>query len=131
MPDSSHATVAVESNHAVVLQPGESFHTLRTFVPVHQGDYFQTLVEYRGFMMAQGLRPATPPTDGKGAIWCAWGYGRTVRPQQVYDTLPTAKKLAFTWITLDDGWQNNVGDWALDPKKFPNGDADMRASQSC
>jgi alpha-galactosidase len=94
---------------------------------VHQGDYFQTLVEYRNFMMAQGLRPAPPPTDGKGAIWCAWGYGRTVRPQQVYDTLPTAKKLAFTWVTLDDGWQNNVGDWALDAKKFPNGDADMRA----
>lgn len=127
MPDSSHATVAVESKHALVLQPGESFHTLRTFVAVHQGDYFQTLVEYRSFMMAQGLRPATPPTDGKGAIWCAWGYGRTIRPQQVYDTLPTAKKLAFKWVTLDDGWQNNVGDWALDPKKFPNGDADMRA----
>ena len=127
MPDSSHATVAVQSNHKLELKPGESFHTLRTFVAVHQGDYFQTLVEYRKFMMAQGLRPAAPPTDGDGAIWCAWGYGRTVHPQQVYDTLPTAKKLDFKWVTLDDGWQNNVGDWALDPKKFPNGDADMKA----
>jgi alpha-galactosidase len=84
-------------------------------------------VEYRRFMLSQGLRPATPPTDAQGAIWCAWGYGRTVRPQQVYDTLPTVKQLGFKWVTLDDGWQNNVGDWALDPKKFPNGDADMRA----
>jgi alpha-galactosidase len=96
-------------------------------VAVHEGDYFRTLVEYRRFMQAQGLRPAQPPTDGDGAIWCAWGYGRTVRPQQVYDTLPTVKELGFKWVTLDDGWQNNVGDWALDPKKFPNGDADMRA----
>jgi alpha-galactosidase len=127
MPDSNHAKLAVELERAVVLKPGESFHTLRTFVAVHQGDYFGTLVEYRRFMMAQGLRPATPPTDGKGAIWCAWGYGRTFRPQQVYDTLPTVKQLGFKWVTLDDGWQNNVGDWALDPKKFPNGDADMRA----
>jgi alpha-galactosidase len=127
MPDSNHAKIAVELERTIDLKPGESFHTLRTFVSVHQGDYFRTLVEYRRFMLAQGLRPATPPTDAQGAIWCAWGYGRTVRPQQVYDTLPTVKQLGFKWVTLDDGWQNNVGDWALDPKKFPNGDADMRA----
>ncbi|HET7209672.1 MAG TPA: glycoside hydrolase family 36 protein [Terriglobales bacterium] len=127
MPDATHAKVAVESEQKLVLKPGESFHTLRTFVAVHQGDYFRTLLEYRRFMVAQGLRPAQPPIDGDGAIWCAWGYGRTVRPQQVYDTLPTVKKLGFKWVTLDDGWQNNVGDWALDPKKFPHGDADMRA----
>ena len=127
MPDSNHAKIAVELERTIVLKPGENFHTLRTFVSVHQGDYFRTLVEYRRFMLAQGLRPATPPTDGKGAIWCAWGYGRTFRPQQVYDTLPTVKQLGFKWVTLDDGWQNNVGDWALDAKKFPNGDADMRA----
>ena len=127
MPDSNHAKIAVELERTIVLKPGENFHTLRTFVSVHQGDYFRTLVEYRRFMLAQGLRPATPPTDGKGAIWCAWGYGRTFRPQQVYDTLPTVKQLGFKWVTLDDGWQNNVGDWALDAKKFPHGDADMRA----
>jgi alpha-galactosidase len=127
MPDVTHAKVAVESEQKRLVKPGESFHTLRTFVAVHEGDYFRTLVEYRRFMQAQGLRPAQPPTDGDGAIWCAWGYGRTVRPQQVYDTLPTVKELGFKWVTLDDGWQNNVGDWALDPKKFPNGDADMRA----
>ncbi len=127
MPDSSYATVGVERNEITILKPGENFHTFRTFVAVHQRDYFNALVEYRRFMIAQGLRPAAPPTDGKGAIWCAWGYGRTVRPQQVYDTLPTAKKLGFKWVVLDDGWQNNVGDWALDPKKFPNGDEDMKA----
>jgi alpha-galactosidase len=127
MPHSNHATIAVELERTIVLKPGESFHTLRTFVSVHRGDYFRTLVEYRRFMLAQGLRPATPPADGKGGMWCAWGYGRTFRPQQVYDTLPTVKQLGFKWVTLDDGWQNNVGDWALDPKKFPNGDADMRA----
>jgi alpha-galactosidase len=30
-------------------------------------------------------------------------------------------------VTLDDGWQNNYGDWQLDPKKFPHGDADIKA----
>jgi alpha-galactosidase len=127
MPDSVHALIAVKSRHAVSLDPGKSFHTFRTFVAVHQGDYFRSLADYRRFMMKQGFQMASPPDDAYGAIWCAWGYGRSVQPKQIYDTLPTVKRLGFTWVTIDDGWQNNVGDWALDPKKFPNGDADMKA----
>ena len=127
MPDAAHATIAVRFTKDISLSPGESFHTFRTFVAVHQGDYFRALADYRRFMMKQGFQMATAPDDAFGAIWCAWGYGRKVQPQQVYDSLPTAKRLGFKWVTLDDGWQNNVGDWQLDPKKFPNGDADMKA----
>jgi alpha-galactosidase len=127
MPDAGHAQVAVHSTREQTLEPGESFHTLRTFVSVHQGDYFRTLTEYRRLMMRQGLQMATAPDSAFGPIWCAWGYGRSVQLKQVYDSLPTAKKLGFSWVTLDDGWQNNYGDWELDPKKFPHGDADMKA----
>ena len=127
MPDARHAHVAVQATKARSLRPGESFRTLRTFVAVHQGDYFGTLTAYRRMMTKQGFQMASAPESAFGAIWCAWGYGRTVQPKQVYDTLPTVKKMGFTWVTLDDGWQNNVGDWQLDPKKFPNGDADMKA----
>jgi alpha-galactosidase len=127
MPDPAYARIAVRFTKALSLSPGKSFHTFRTFVAVHRGDYFRTLADYRRFMMKQGFQTAIAPDDAFGAIWCAWGYGRSVQPQQVYDTLPTVKRLGFVWVTLDDGWQNNVGDWALDPKKFPHGDADMKA----
>lgn len=127
MPDAANAKIAVRFTKAISLSPGESFHTFRTFVDVHHGDYFRALADYRRFMMKQGFQMTTPPNNAFGAIWCAWGYGRSVQPKQVYDSLPTAKRLGFVWVTLDDGWQNNVGDWALDPKKFPHGDADMKA----
>jgi alpha-galactosidase len=127
MPDARHAHVAVRSNRERMLDPGESFHTLRTFVSVHQGDYFRTLTEYRRLMVRQGFQMASAPDSAFGPIWCAWGYGRSVKLQQVYDTLPTVKKMGFSWVTLDDGWQNNYGDWGVDPKKFPHGDADMKA----
>ncbi|HXM64820.1 MAG TPA: glycoside hydrolase family 36 protein [Terriglobales bacterium] len=127
MPDARHARVAVHSSRERTLDPGESFHTLRTFVSVHQGDYFRTLTEYRRLMVRQGFQMASAPDSAFGPIWCAWGYGRSVQLKQVYDTLPTVKKLGFSWVTLDDGWQNNYGDWGVDPKKFPNGDADMKA----
>jgi alpha-galactosidase len=127
MPDADHARVAVQSNRKQTLAPGETLRTLRTFVSIHQGDYFRTLTEYRRLMAHQGFQMAAAPDSAFGPIWCAWGYGRSVQLKQVYDTLPTAKKLGFSWVTLDDGWQNNYGDWELDPKKFPHGDADMKA----
>jgi alpha-galactosidase len=127
MPDAAHATLAIRFTKGRSLGPGESFHTFRTFTAVHQGDYYRALTDYRRFMTKQGFQMATAPDDAFGAIWCAWGYGRSVEPKQVYDTLPTAKRLGFRWVTLDDGWQDNVGDWHLDPRKFPNGDADIKA----
>jgi alpha-galactosidase len=127
MPNTRQARVSVQYRHNRSLPPGESFHTFRTFVTVHEGDYFQTLVTYRGFMSKLGFHMASAPEDAFGAIWCAWGYGRNFKPQQVYDTLPTVKRMGFKWVTLDDGWQNNYGDWQLDPKKFPHGDADIKA----
>jgi len=127
MLNARQAQVGVQYRHEQSLQPGESFHTFRTFVTVHTGDYFQTLLTYRRFMLKQGFQMAKAPDSAFGAIWCAWGYGRDFKPQQVYDTLPTVKRMGFTWVTLDDGWQNNYGDWQLDPKKFPRGDADIKA----
>jgi alpha-galactosidase len=127
MPDARHARVAVRSTRERTLEPRESFHTLRTFVSVHQGDYFRTLIEYRRLMVRQGFQMASAPDSAFGPIWCAWGYGRSVQLKQVYDTLPTVKKMGFSWVTVDDGWQNNYGDWGVDPKKFPHGDADMKA----
>jgi alpha-galactosidase len=126
MPDARYALLSVRSNQELTIPPGETVHTLRTFVAVHQGDYFQTLVEYRRLMSKQGFQMASAPDSAFGAIWCAWGYGRNVQLKQVYGTLPTVKDMGFTWVTLDDGWQNNYGDWNLDPKKFVNGDGDMK-----
>ena len=121
------ATVAVEFKHDQVLKPGATLKTFRTFAAVHQGDYFQTLRDYREVMIAQGVRFDAAPESAFAPIWCAWGYGRKIKPSQIYNALPIVKKLGFTWVTLDDGWQTAQGDWFLQPQKWPNGDADMRA----
>ena len=127
MPDRTGATLGVRGGDARVLGPGQTLNTLRTFVTVHGGDCFQSLGLYQRMMARQGFHMAKSPESAFGPIWCAWGYGRSVVPSQVYGTLPMAKKMGFTWVTFDDGWQNNCGDWALDPKKFPGGDQDMKA----
>jgi alpha-galactosidase len=126
MPDNSHATMAVSYAAKRTLKPGETLQTYRTFVTVHQGDYFAALREYRKIMVAQGVRfPASPPSAFE-PIWCAWGYRREFKPEQIYNALPAVTKLGFGWVTLDDGWQTVEGDWYVNPAKFAAGDADMR-----
>jgi alpha-galactosidase len=127
MPDQEHATVAVHFKLNRELKPGETIKTFRTFVIVHQGDYFRSLSEYRRAMVKQGVVFKPSPGDAFSPIWCAWGYGRKCTPAQVYNALLIVKKLGFRWVTLDDGWQTAEGDWFLNPEKFPGGDRDMKA----
>ncbi|HYM05051.1 MAG TPA: glycoside hydrolase family 36 protein [Terriglobales bacterium] len=124
-PDRATVGVVFQQHH--VLKPGATLKTFRTFAAVHQGDYFETLRDYRGVMIAQGVRFNPAPESAFEPIWCAWGYGRKMKPSQLFGALPIVKKLGFTWVTLDDGWQTAQGDWFLQPQKYPNGDADMRA----
>ena len=77
-------------------------------------------------MMRQGVACRPPPARFE-PIWCAWGYGREFTPEQVLATLPVVKRLGFGWVTLDDGWQVARGRLDPPPRKFPRGDADMKA----
>ncbi len=127
MPDASRASVAVEYRHPETLRPGATLKTFRTFAAVHEGDHFRTLTLYRRAMVKQGVTFRPAPDSAFEPIWCAWGFGRTFTPAQVYNALPVVRKMGFGWVTLDDGWQTTQGDWALAGSKFPKGDADMRA----
>lgn len=126
-PTSALATLAVHFEVRTALAPGASLDTLHTFVGVHPGDHFQTLSDYRRYMVQQGVQlPAAPPSAFE-PLWCAWGYGRAATVEQVIATLPIVKQLGFGWATLDDGWQVAQGGWTPNPIKYPHGDADMKA----
>jgi alpha-galactosidase len=119
------AHLALVAEQKVRLGPGEHFDTLETFVCVHRGDYFATLDSYRLYMADLGVCAPKPPAASYSPIWCAWGYERNFSTELVLSTLPKVKELGLDWAVLDDGWQNNVGDWRLDTAKFPRGKPDM------
>ncbi|MDW8130411.1 MAG: alpha-galactosidase [Bryobacterales bacterium] len=121
------ARLAVRQKVGRSLPTGERLATWRTFVAVHRGDHFRALRDYSRAMARRGFRLRPAPESAFMPLWCGWGYGRQFTPAQIYGALPMVKKLGFAWVTLDDGWQTSEGDWFLDPKKFPRGDADMRA----
>ena len=119
--------VKVEYKKNKTLKPGESLNTFETFVNIHKGDHYRTMKNFREIMAMKGLKIKEAPEDSYESIWCAWGYERDVKINEVLGTLPEAKELGFKWAVLDDGWQTSEGDWYLEPKKFPNGDEDMKA----
>jgi alpha-galactosidase len=127
MPDPGQATLGISFRTDQVLKAGATLETFRSFVSVHQGDHFQTLKAYSRIMQRRGVKFQPAPESAFEPIWCAWGYGRTFTPSQVDGALPVVKKLGFSWVGVDDGWQSSDGDWLLVKTKFPSGDADMKA----
>jgi len=121
------AHIAVESAEARKLEPGQTLITDRTFLIAHTGDHFSPLTQYRKFLEEEGVAGPQAPESAFAPVWCAWGYEREFTVEQIVNTLPKARELGFEWAVLDDGWQNNEGDWYIDRRKFPRGDDDMRA----
>lgn len=127
MPDAKHASLGIEFAKTQQIAPGESVATFRTFAIAHRGDFYTALLTYKRMMQRLGQPVSARAADaGFRPMWCAWGYGRRFKVEQIEKTIPEAKRLGFEWVTVDDGWQTKYGDLKLNPQKFPRGDADMK-----
>ncbi len=118
--------LAITEPYKHALQPGEQLTLPQAFVATHEGDYFAVLDAYRRIMAVRGIASPHSPETAYEAVWCAWGYERACTSQLIEDTLPKVRDLGLRWAVIDDGWQTNVGDWKVDPAKYPRGEADMR-----
>lgn len=119
--------ISIADNKKFTLKSNDSFETLETFLSFHKSDYFETLASFSNMMKDRGIKFKDIDDSAYEPIWCAWGYERNFNVKEVLNTLPKVKELGLKWAVLDDGWQTAEGDWYLNPKKFPNGDRDMKA----
>jgi len=119
-------TLGVVYKKQVLLKPGGALSTFRTFVAVHEGDHYNTLAQYRRFMERQGFTFRQAPDDAYGNEWCGWGFEESWTPDQLLNALPKVKELGLTWVVLDMGWFNGLGDFFPDRTRFPRGDEDLR-----
>jgi alpha-galactosidase len=126
MCDERGASLAATATIKQTLAPGETLEPPEMFVAVHGGDYFAVLDAYRQIMATRGMQSSPPPESAYEPIWCAWGYERSCTPELIAKTLPKVRELGLRWAVIDDGWQNNVGDWRLNAEKYPGGDQQMQ-----
>ncbi len=107
------------------LNKNDSLETFETFVTVHEGDCFSSLRQFSRVMQMKGMKFVKSEPSAFEPIWCAWGYERNFTLKEILGTLPKVKELGLKWVVLDDGFQQAIGDWDVNRKKFPNGDDDM------
>jgi len=127
MVDSQQAHIRMVYPHAFTLQPRDTLRGPRTFVMIHDGDFFEALTTFAHLMEKQGIRTPAYPETAYEPIWCAWGYGRNFNIHDILNTIPKVKELGLEWVVLDDGWQIMDGDWMPNPMRFPEGEKDMKA----
>lgn len=124
--ENGSVSVGLVDSTSFTLSPDDSAAVVPFVVILHEGDYFNALQTYASTMRANGFVPAPTPTSSYEPEWCAWGYGRDFKVDQILATLPKVKELGFGWVTIDDGWQSANGDWKPWRKKFPRSDPEFR-----
>jgi len=107
---------------ATTLKPGETFSTPRSFVAVYTGDFYEPLRLWSAVLQREGWPVPKPSNEDYNISWCSWGYEFDVTPAQMLGTVPKLKELGIKWVTLDDRWFVNYGDWEPRSDTFP-GDA--------
>ncbi len=109
------------------LKPGQHWSSSVYAVLTHNGDVYNGLEVWSDLLQVRGMKFPESPKSSFDPIWCSWGYEDDYTSDEVLSTLPVAREMDIKWAVLDAGWYDRDTYWDLHPKKYPNGDASMRA----
>ncbi len=95
---------------------GQAEHELQWFLAY--GEPLEVLSRYAELLAATlGVRPRQPAPR----VWCSWyGYYTHISEARLLQTLAGLQGLPLEVFQVDDGWQQNIGDWEPNDK-FPSG----------
>ncbi len=114
----------------VSFAPGETYSVQAPVgIVVHTGDFYTPLEIYKELLIDQGLaiRTTSPKWMFEG-YWKTWGWEADFTLEQIYNRIPELLSLGIKQVMIDDGWFTHLGDWEPVKSKYPNGDADVKAS---
>ena len=118
----ARASVLMELDSPVVLEPGDTLFALKQFVYEGKGDFYRPLRTFSNYMQeTHDWEAPVSPEDAYEPVWCAWGYERTFTVDEVIGTLPKVVELGFKWVDIDDGYQICEGDWTTNDRIGPEG----------
>jgi alpha-galactosidase len=105
---------------AHVLQPSETFASPTAFLGVFSGDLDAAGAATRVFVDRR-IAPPLPALDFPWAGFDTWGYSLEIDQPTVEVLIDRASALGVETFTLDAGWFSRLGDWLVDPQRFPGG----------
>jgi alpha-galactosidase len=107
------------------IQPNESFETPQVFTMVYNNhkdpdEILNTAVpdfirKHMGIRLSELKEKPT-------FVYNSWHpFGKDINEKLVMELAKTAADAGMKEFVIDDGWQDNYGDWGIDKSKFPNG----------
>jgi alpha-galactosidase len=106
------------------LAPGEKFTSPRTFIGLYQGEKWQDAFEgpfadlVREKLGVRFFEKKDPPLSYYNS-WLPWRWD--IDEKLIRESIDAVAETGFEVFTIDEGWEDAMGDWNPDPKKFPNG----------
>ncbi|OGD21493.1 MAG: hypothetical protein A2W03_12040 [Candidatus Aminicenantes bacterium RBG_16_63_16] len=106
------------------LAPGETFVSPRTFIGLYQGEKWQDAFEgpladlVREKFGVRFFEKKDPPLSYYNS-WLPWM--SNIDEKLIRESIDAVAETGFEVFTIDEGWEDAMGDWNPDPKKFPNG----------
>jgi len=101
---------------------GSYYTSLKTAIILQEGDYFNCLSIFSKMIQSQGLHFPEGTNASYEPSWCSWGYSRDFTQKDILELLPSMKEIGIKWITIDDRWFDNVGDWVPREDMYPGGE---------
>ncbi|OGS22015.1 MAG: hypothetical protein A2252_05910 [Elusimicrobia bacterium RIFOXYA2_FULL_39_19] len=102
------------------------FISMKTAITLQEGDYYNGIESYSKMMKRQGLHFPEGTNESYEPSWCTWGFNSTYTKEEILALLPSLREIGIKWITLDDRWYGNIGDWDLRADMFPGGEEDFK-----
>lgn len=107
------------------IEPGESFETPQVFTMVYNNqkttDYIMNIAVPDFVRKHMGIRLSKLP-EKPTFVYNTWmPFRKNIDEQLVRDLAKAAADAGMKEFIIDDGWNENYGDWKVDPKKFPDG----------
>ena len=107
------------------IKPQESFETPQVFTIVYNnhkdpGEILNTAVpdfirKHMGIRLSELKEKPT-------FVYNTWHpFGKKIDEKLIMELAKAAADAGMKEFVIDDGWQDNYGDWGIDKKKFPNG----------
>ncbi len=100
--------------------------SITTFITLHDGDFFNGLERYREMMAASGVIFPEATKDAYEPLWDTWGFKEDFKKEDILSMIPHLKEMGIHWITLDDRWYDNTGDWMPREDTFPGGEEEFK-----
>ena len=106
------------------LEPGESFKSPKTFICMVKSNKWEDAFEgcFADFIRTKLGVKLFEKEKVPFAFYNTWRpFGPNINDSLIRQLADGLENTGIGMLIMDDGWQANFGDWAPDPKKFPNG----------